>query len=129
MPTPPEKVLVMRLGGRWTDWLKVLLGLVAVAAPELLAGTWPVLGLEDTAGLALLAAGLWAVFQPAASAPQWLALAAAAALVVWPSMFQPTMAAAPWIGILAGFLGAVTAVMRLREIRRLRREGAGDKRP
>ncbi len=102
--------------GRWTDWAKIVLGLVAIAVPELLGGKWPTIGFEDTAGIALAACGVWAVLRPNARPAQWLALAASAMLVLWPAGMDPDELTAPWVGIVAGFLGAVATLMSLRAI-------------
>ncbi len=116
MTTVRGKQVVLRPLGRWTDWAKVLLGSIAVTMPEVLGGGRPVIGFEDTAGLVLAASGLWAIVRPRTRAAQWLALGASAALMLWPASVDPDELAAPWVGIVAGFLGAVLAIMRLREI-------------
>ena len=112
------KEIVLRPIGRWTDRAKVLLGLVAIVAPDLLNSGWPVVEFEDVAGLVLAASGVWGMLRPRSRAPQWLAIAASAALVVWPAGAQPATLVAPWIGIIAGVLGALTAIVRLRQIPR-----------
>ncbi len=117
-----DRQLVMTVRGRWTDWAKVVLGLLAVTMPEILGGDWPSLGLEDAAGLLLLAAGVWAVYRTQERAPQWLARVASALLVIWPSIVQPTARAAPWVGIVGGALGALSAIVRLHDISGRNRE-------
>lgn len=111
-----DRQLVVNFGGRWTDWAKVVLGLLAVTTPEIFGGGWPVLGLEDTAGLLLIAAGVWALRRPQSRAPQWFAIGASALLAIWPSVVEPTAKAAPWVGIVAGGLGTLSAIARLHEL-------------
>lgn len=109
----------MQRWNRWQDWLNVILGIALMASPWILGatGTAAVLWSGLVGGAVIAIVGLWALYQPEGTVPEWVNVVLGVWVIVSPFVLGfSNMANVLWYNVVLGVIVGILAFWTERQV-------------